>query len=88
MLTAANVAALAGEVLEKAEVARDACHGLVQEVRQALARLGASDAEIAQAPRHRTARAVDALLSGLADRDTTSALTHLARARSRPRPPR
>ena len=50
LLTAANVATLAGEVLEKAEAARDACHGLVQEVRQALARLGASDAEIAPGP--------------------------------------
>ena len=28
LLTAANVAALAGEVQEKAEVVRDACHGL------------------------------------------------------------
>ena len=81
LLTAANVAALAGEVQVKAKAAHDACHGLVKEVRQALARLGVSDPEIDQAPRHRTARAVDALLSGLKGQEATSALQKLAQAK-------
>jgi hypothetical protein len=78
--TAANVGALAGRVREKADAARDHAHSLVKEVRRALARLGASDAEIAQASRHRTAQAVDALLAGLKDEDATPALVLLARA--------
>ena len=77
--TAANVAALAGKVREKAEAARDHAHGLLREVHQALARLRVPDAEIAQAPRHRTAQAVDALLAGLAGPDPTPAMAHLAR---------
>jgi hypothetical protein len=77
--TAANVAALAGKVREQAEAARDDAHGLVREVRQALARLRVPDAEIAQAPRHRTAQAVDALLAGLVSRDPTPTIDHLAR---------
>ena len=39
-------------------------HDLAREVRLALARMGVPDAEIAQAPRWRTAQAADALVSG------------------------
>jgi hypothetical protein len=81
LLTAANVAALAGRVTTKADAARDACHSLVREVRLALARLNVADDEIAQAPRYRTARAVDALLTGLAGLDATPALECLAGAK-------
>jgi hypothetical protein len=81
LLTAANVAALASKVEATARGVQESCHGLVGEVRQALARLNVSDREIDRAPRVRTALAVDALLSGLLDRDPTVALQHLARSR-------
>jgi hypothetical protein len=79
--TAANVAALAVKVQAKAGDAGPSCHALVREARQALARLGADDAAIAQAPRARTALAVDALLTGLDDPEPTAVVQHLARAR-------
>ena len=77
ILTAANVAVLAGRVRDRAEVAG---HEVAREVRQALARLGTTDAEIDEAPRWRTARSVEGLLVGLAGQDATPALLHLARA--------
>ena len=43
--------------------------------------MGATDAEIAQAPRWRTAQAADALVSGLVGKDATAALKHLAQAK-------
>jgi hypothetical protein len=81
--TAANVAALASKLLALA--AADAhgkvCQELAGEVRLGLARMGVPDDEIRQAPRHRTATAVDALLSGLAGKEATAAVQHLAVAR-------
>ena len=43
--------------------------------------MGATDAEIAQAPRWRTAQAADALVAGLVGKDATAALKHLAQAK-------
>jgi hypothetical protein len=43
--------------------------------------LGATDAEIAQAPRWRTAQAADALVTGLVGKDATAALKHLAHSK-------
>ena len=43
--------------------------------------MGVPDAEIAQAPRSRTAQAVEALVAGLVGKDATAALKHLAQAR-------
>jgi hypothetical protein len=81
LCTAANAAALAGKVQTRAREVLEAVHDLGGELTRALASLGASDAEIAQAPRVRTARAADALLSGLSDREPTPALQHLARSK-------
>src|SRR4051812_47831548 len=80
LLTAANVAALAGKVQELAERHRGAARDLAREVRLSLARMGVSDAEIAQAPRWRTAAAAEALVSGLIGKDATAALKHLAQS--------
>jgi hypothetical protein len=81
LLTAANVAALAGKVQKLAERDRQAAHDLVREVRLSLARMGATDAEIAPASRWRTAQAADALVTGLAGKDATAALKHLAQSK-------
>ena len=80
LLTAANVASLAGKVEEAAEHARKSCHDLVREVRQALARLGVDEAGAEDHPRLKTARAVDGLLSGLEGLEPTAALRDLAGA--------
>ena len=81
LCTAANVAALAGKVQSRAKEVHEQTHSLVRELTQALTHLGATDAEIAQAPRIRTARAADALLSGLLGPEPTPAVQHLARTR-------
>ena len=54
--------------------------GVAWEIRQALARLGATYVEIDEAQRWRTARSVEGLLAGLAGQEVTPALLHLARA--------
>ena len=80
ILTAANVAVLAGKVLEKVEAAGEARSGVAMQVRQALERLGVPEAEVGAAPRWRTARAVEGLLSGLAGKEGTPALLQLVHA--------
>ena len=72
---------LAGTVQERAESYRDSARRLTREVRVSLARMGVSDADIAQAPRSKTAHAAEALVSGLAGKDGTDALKHLAQAK-------
>ena len=82
LLTAANVAALAGKVQELAErhrasrrttwPARSGCRwpGWVPRTRRSPV-----------APRWRTAQAADALVTGLVGKDATAALKHLAQAK-------
>jgi hypothetical protein len=79
--TAANVAALAVRLPAAADVHGKVCQELVGAVRLGLSQMGMSDDEIRQAPRYRTATAVDALLSGLAGKEATVAVQHLAAAR-------
>jgi hypothetical protein len=78
--TAANVAVLAGKVLEKIDDAVGACSGVATQVRQALERLSVPDAEVRAAARWRTARAVEGLLAGLAEKEGTPALLQLVHA--------
>jgi hypothetical protein len=67
-------------VLEKVEAAGEARSGVAVQVRQALERMGVPEAEAGAAPRWRTARAVEGLLSGLAGKEGTSALLQLVHA--------
>ena len=81
LLTAANVAALAARVQELTESHREVARHLTREVRVSLARMGLSDAEIAQAPRWRTAHAAEVLVSDLVGKDATAAIRNLAQAK-------
>ena len=81
LLTAANVAVLAGKLQSLADGHREAARRLTREVRISLARMGVSDSDIAQAPRWRTAQSAEALVSGLVGKGATDALKHLARTK-------
>ena len=70
-----------GWVQELAESYRDAARDLTREVRLSLARMGVSDADIALAPRWKTAQSAEALVAGLVGKDATDALKHLAQAK-------
>ena len=87
LLSSANVAALAARVLQATSLvgvgsdrngANHPARGLAQAIRQALAHFSLDDAAIEQAPRYRTARAVEAMLTGLANQEATAVICHLA----------
>jgi hypothetical protein len=87
ILTASNVAVLTGKIRDVLDLAgkatrpemtaRDASRELVREIAGALAHLGLAEAEIEKVPRCRTARAVEAMIKGLVDNDTTLSVLHL-----------